>query len=271
LRKVIRRITAKKKILLNDLAELLNGFLPLSSNAKNTVTYKSIFKESSVEKYLEGHAVKRQALENGFTELYRRHERLPKIIIRKIVPASIDYRMYKRNPLTQKEIDKLSSILFALEIDMRKELQEIEIDETLPRITVPPKKLEDNLRNHDLDPRISSEPLQLFSDGHFNESVRRAAERFEDYVQEISNIKSSGRDLMAQSFKDEAYINLSNIENKNQVGFVDGYKFLTMGMMASIRNIFSHGDEERRSPEECLEMLLFINWLFRNVKDIKDN
>lgn len=38
---------------------------------------------------------------------------------------------------------------------------------------------------------------------------------------------------------------------------------LTMGMMSAIRNVFSHGDEEQRSPEEAFEMLLFINWLYR--------
>ncbi len=71
---------------------------------------------------------------------------------------------------------------------MRKELAEVEIDETLPRIKVPPADLEKHLRNHDLDPNISTEPLQLFSDGHFNEAVRKASERLEDFVQETSNL-----------------------------------------------------------------------------------
>jgi uncharacterized protein (TIGR02391 family) len=151
---------------------------------------------------------------------------------------------------------------------MRRELAEIVIDETLPRINVPPEDLEKYLRNHDLDPNISSEPLQLFSDGHFNESVRKATERLEKFVQEISNLGLSGRDLMANAFRDGTYVNTSNIQPENQQGFIEGYKFLTMGAMASIRNIFSHGDEERRSPEECFEMLLFINWLFRCIKTV---
>lgn len=32
-----------------------------------------------------------------------------------------------------------------------------------------------------------------------------------------------------------------------------------MAMMRSTRNIFSHGDEQRRPTEECYAMLLFIN------------
>ena len=269
-KRAIRTVTANKKILIDHLADILCDFLPLTSNANNAVTFEKIFSESSIEKYLGDLKVKRQTLENGLTKLYRYHERLPKTIIRKVIPAAINYRLYKRRPLTQFEIDDLSNTLFELGIDMKRELAEIELDETLPRIEVPPKKLEEHLRNHDLDPKISSEPLQLFSDGHFNEAVRKAAERFEDFVQEISNLELSGRDLMANAFRDGTYINTSNIQPENQQGFVEGCKFLTMGAMSSIRNIFSHGDEERRSPEECFEMLLFINWLFRCIKTVEE-
>lgn len=40
-----------------------------------------------------------------------------------------------------------------------------------------------------------------------------------------------------------------------------------MGMMSSIRNVFSHGDEGRRSSEECFEMLMFLNWLFGHLDE----
>lgn len=41
--------------------------------------------------------------------------------------------------------------------------------------------------------------------------------------------------------------------------------FMAMGMMRAIRNVFSQGDEAQRSPEVCFEMLLFFNWLFRQL------
>ena len=90
-RKAIRTVTANKKVLLNHLAEVLYNFLPLSSNAKSTVTYRTIFDESSIGKYLGGYSNKLQALENALTKLYRYHSRLPKNIIRKVVPAAISY------------------------------------------------------------------------------------------------------------------------------------------------------------------------------------
>ena len=160
----------------------------------------------------------------------------------------------------------MSQTLFDLGIDMRKELSAIEIDESLPRIKVPPAMLENHLRNHDLDMHISVGPLQLFSDGYFNESVRKAAEKLEDFVMEISGLEKTGRDVMSHAFTDSRYLDLTNVKSSNQQGFSEGFKFLAMGSMAAIRNVFSHRDEEARSPEECFEMLMFINWLFRNIK-----
>lgn len=262
----IRNITAARKTKLNSLAEILYHFLPLSSGSKSTITFSTIFSESSVAHYLEGQRNKLQALEQGLTKVYRYHKRLPSMLIRKIIPASISYRKHIRKPLTRHELNEISKLLEDLGIDMTNEISRIEIDETLPRIKVPPDKLKEALRMHDLDPAISSEPLQLFEDGHFNESVRKAMERYEDLVQEISTLDASGRDLMARVFSSDSYINADDIEPENQVSFTEGYKFLAMGSMGSIRNIFSHGDEESRSPEECFEMLIFINWLIRYLK-----
>lgn len=266
-KKCIRRITAARKVALNRLADILYEFLPLTAHSPSAVTFKTIFAESSLLQYFNQDAPKRQNLANVFTNVYRYHPKLPKALIRKIVPAAIDYRRHMRRPLTQAELTALSDCLFELGIDMRAELKDIILDETLPRMTVPPKKLEERLRNHDLDPKISLEPLQLFSDGHFNEAVRKGAEIFEDYVQAQSSLDTFGKDLMAKAFKDDTYIDLSGIQPENQAGFIEGYRFLAMGTMSAIRNVFSHGNEERRTPEECCEMLMFLNWLFRCVKE----
>ncbi|NMB46704.1 MAG: TIGR02391 family protein [Firmicutes bacterium] len=188
------------------------------------------------------------------------------MLIRKIIPAAIDYRMHERRPLTRKELNDLSDCLLKLEIDMRDELRDVALDATLPRITVPPDELVKRLRNHNLDPAISSEPFQLFKDGHFNEATRRAGEKFEDQVQQYSQISKIGRSLMGDAFTNDHLMDISGIQPKNQQGFTEGYKLLTMGAMAAIRNVFSHGNEERRTPEECYEMLMFFNWLFRYLK-----
>lgn len=242
-------------------------FLPLSSQSNQAVTFSSIFAESRIEYYLRGPENKRQALQKGFVNLFRYHERLPLTIIRKIVPAAIAYRKYKRKPLKQVEVDNLVQCLLDLGIDMRDEFSRLEIDETLPRISVPPERLMEQLRHHELAPAISGEPLELFQDGHFNEAVRRACEKYEARIQQISSSDENGRSLMGKAFSTSVFLDLNGIEDGNKQSFIEGYKHLTMGVMASIRNIFSHGDEERRSPEECYEMFLLVNWLFRFIKE----
>jgi uncharacterized protein (TIGR02391 family) len=262
-KKACRQVTADRQALINELVDLIYDFLPLNSHSLNAVTFRTIFRESKIYRYLERGSNKTQKLQNGFTNLYRYHERLPWTIIRKIVPASINYRRHKKTPLTQAEIEKLSNILFDLGIDMRKELADIEIDETLPRITVPPDELKERLKHHDLVPQIAGEPLQLFKDGHFNEAARKACEVFEDVVRRLSGSDKYGRPLMGETFKDGSLLNTEQIQPLNRKDFADGYRHLTMGVMAAVKNIFGHGNEERRSPEECYEMLLFLNWLYR--------
>ena len=60
-------------------------------------SFKKFFRESGIEHYLGNCKNKKRALEQGFTELIRRHERLPFKIIREAVVGAIDYRIHKRN------------------------------------------------------------------------------------------------------------------------------------------------------------------------------
>ena len=256
----VRRITAPVRERTNRLAGILYDFLPLSSRSPSTATVRSIFAESGVEAYLDGPSNKRQALEQGLSELFRRHSRLPFTVVRKVVPAAVEYRKYRRNPLKRAELDSLTECLGELGIDMRAELADVELDQRLPRLTVPPEELTRRLRGHDLNTALASEPLELFANGHFNEAVRKAAERFEDRVRGVSEISAHGRDLMAKVFGTSGSIDTTGLQPENEEDFREGYKFLAMGVMAAVRNVFSHGDEERRSPEECFEMLLLLNW-----------
>jgi len=70
---------------------------------------------------------------------------------------------------------------------------------------------------------------------------------------------------MANVFSDGQYIHVDKYAKENHKDFIEGYKFCSMGVMSAIRNTFSHGDEERRSPEECFEMIMIINWLLRSL------
>lgn len=264
-RKVVRQVRTKERECINRLADILKNFLPLTTHLKNAISFTSIFRQSGIDRYLKGPSNKKLALQQGWLRVYKYHSRVPYTLIRRIIPAAIDYRRHIRWPLTNEELKRLSACLCELGIDMRKEISSIELEESLPRIQVPSKVLIERLKDHPLVPDIASVPFDLFQNGHFNESVRKACELLESKVQELSSSSKSGRELMATFFSSPAHIDVTSIKLQNQSSFVEGYKFLPMGAMAAIRNIFSHGDEEARAPEECYEMLLFLNWLFRFI------
>jgi uncharacterized protein (TIGR02391 family) len=261
-----RKITADVRDKIRELVEVLAPFLPLSARSANTTTFTTIFRGSGAHGYLRGPESKKQALQKGWESVCRKHPKLPHTLIRKIVPAAIEYRRYKRDPLKRTELQQLIECLNGLDIDMRQELGRIRLDETVPEIQVPPAELVRRLLEHPLVDEIRGEPLQLFRNGHFNESVRKAAERFEVKVQQKSGRTEIGKDLMGKAFGGTApLITLNALATENEKGIQEGYMLLTMGMMRAIRNIFSHGDEDQRSPEECFETLLFLNWLFRQL------
>jgi uncharacterized protein (TIGR02391 family) len=260
-----KKITAGVKTQIFELCNLLYNFLPLSSYNKNAITFKKIFTESKVHKYLIGNN-KKQQLQGVWENVFRYHPKLPFTLIRKIIQPSIDYRMNQRNPLTKKELDKLKDILFELGIDMKAEIGKVSLNEELTVIKVPPVQLVERLTSHPLVKEISSEPLQLFRNGHFNESVRKACERFEVKVQTISGLNEIGKGLMSKCFGlNTPFIPLNPMSTENERGIQEGFQFMSMGAMRGIRNIFSHGDANQKPPEECYEMLLFINWLFRQL------
>lgn len=267
-----RRLTAARREALNRLADILYDFLPLTSRFPNIVTFSSIFRESGIERYLgdpsKKDVPKKQALLKGWTEVYKKHPRLPFTLIRKIIPAAIAYRRRERRPLTRDELHRLAECLYDLGIDMRAELARVRLDESLPRITVPPDELKRRLQDHDLHPAIETEPLELFLNGHFNEAVRKAIERFEAKVQAVTGLSYYGRRLMDRAFSTDTALDMEKLKPQNREDFRQGYHFLASGMMAALRNVFSHGDEEARSPEECFEMLMFVNWLFRGLKEV---
>src|SRR2546426_4324331 len=146
-----RKITADIRDKIREFVDVIEPFLPLSSHSKRAVTFYTLFRESGVDRYL-GDGPKRQVLQRGWEQVVRRHPKLPFTLIRKIVPASISYRRYRRNPLRKSELMRLTVLLEALGIDMRAELGAIELDETVPEIRVAPEKLLERLQDHPLVP-----------------------------------------------------------------------------------------------------------------------
>ena len=265
-RKAVRTITAADRATINNIAQTVGPMLPLSTYNKKAETIKTIFTESNIQKYIPTKKPKQRAMQEAFVKLFRYHKQLPKSIFRKIVTASISYRNYYRKPLRRKELDQLDSLLQKLGVDLHSEFQAIDLESFVPLITVPPGELIKRLDNHPLCDEIRGEPLELFKNGHFNESVRKATEKFEAEIQVRTGSSDIGKSLMNRTFKVESpTIALNALVTGNERSIQEGFRGLTSGMMQAMRNIFSHGDEDQRPPEEAYEMLLFINWLFKQL------
>jgi len=265
-----RTITAPVRERIYRLVDIIQSFLPLTSYYDHVTTFQTIFDESNVKKYLgKNRRPKRVRLQEGFVKLFRHHQKLPYTVIRKIIPAGIEYRRNERSPITRDEIEELIACLNALEIKMEKEIREITIDESLPEIQPPPPELVKRLENHPLVEEIESEPLQLFKDGHYNDAVRKACERYETKIHNASGSSRFGKNLMSHAFSvSNPAIRLNDLQSENEKNFQEGFMYLSMGMMQAMRNVFSHGSEQHRMAEEAYEMIFFINWMFRKLEEV---
>lgn len=263
-----RRLTADKRSQINRLIDIIKSFLPLTTYRKSADSFENIFKESRVNKYLGKKSLpKRKRLYKGFSKVYQQHQRIPYTILRKVIQQGEAYRRHDRDPIQSEEIEELRDCLKKLEIDLDQELSAIELNPDLPEIEVAPKELVNRLETHPLVEEVRSESLQQFKDGHFNEAVRKACEKFEAKVKKISSQSGTGSGLMGVAFNPQnPQIAINDLQTENDENEQEGYQKLAMGMMSGIRNIFSHGDEDRRTPEEAFEMLMFINWMFRKLK-----
>ena len=263
-----RRLTADKRSQINRLVDIIKSFLPLTTYRNSADSFENIFKESRVHKYLGKKKLpKRKRLYKGFSKVYQQHQRIPYTILRKVLQQGEAYRRHDRNPIRTEEIEELRDCLEKLELDLDDELSGIELNPNLPKIEVAPKELVNRLENHPLVEEIRSDPLQQFKDGHFNEAVRKACEKFEVKVKKLSNQDGTGSGLMGPAFNpQDPQIPINDLQTENDKNEQEGFQKLAMGMMSGIRNIFSHGDEDRRTPEEAFEMLLFTNWMFRKLK-----
>jgi len=146
-----RKLTVDVRAKINDLVDVIKSFLPLTSYSNHRTTFYTIFKESRIQNYLDSKKLSKvPRLQKGFRKLYQQHRNLPKTIIRKVVVNGIEYRKFNRKPIHQEEIDRLIKILSDLNIDMKDELESIELDDSLPIIQIPPEELVRRLDDHPL-------------------------------------------------------------------------------------------------------------------------
>ncbi len=114
----------------------------------------------------------------------------------------------------------------------------------------------------------------LFRDGHFQEAVRKAAERFLNRVAELADHPKAqdkqGTELINLVFSEKKPIlAFSSRETRIERGEHNGYRFLAAGLTLAIRNVMTHADEYDLAEPEAIEWLAFVSAMHRRLDRVQ--
>lgn len=259
-----RRTTAKIIQDLRLFSEKIGNIIPATS--QGDFSFNSIAKSKNLMKYWISSKPKKEQLSYFFIKLFRYHPTVLKKIIRENISRGIERRHKQGNPILKQELDSIDKILIALDINLSKEFEELNLPTEKPKIIPPSLDFQKMIDKIGLNQLISEECIKKFKDGHLNDSVRDACEKFEHLVQMKSKNTKIGHNLMSTVFnEDSPLINITPCSNSREKSIQRGFKFLSMGAIENIRNRFSHGDEPEISPLEAIELLCFINYLIDSI------
>jgi uncharacterized protein (TIGR02391 family) len=119
-----------------------------------------------------------------------------------------------------------------------------------------------------LDKRLPK-AFRLALESDFNSAVRDALVTFEELVRSKASLSDHGAALVEKAFSFDydrsantinkpPLIALNNLSTESKRNEQDGFRFLAMGFMRGIRNVFAHTDVHA-SFERSLELLTMVD------------
>lgn len=264
-----RRLTAREIQDLRTLADRVGRIIPATSPRKGGFCFQTIAKEMSLARYWPGKSDSRkEAICHFISKVYQNHPRIIYRVFRENLARGIERRHKAGEPVLQAEMVALDETLQRLGINLSKEIKELDLPEERPRVVPPPyifQKMVDELGLH---PYLLPECSRLFKDGHINESVRKALEKYEAYVQKRAGLHNIGTDLMASAFNEiSPKIKVADISTRRGRGLQEGFKFISMGGMGFWRNYCSHGDEEQMNHHDAISIIATISHLLSYIDE----
>jgi uncharacterized protein (TIGR02391 family) len=267
-----RSLTAADRQNLRLLADSLGRLLPLEGY-RSQFSLKQVAKRYSLTAYVPSKSAnKKEAFATFLEKLVCYKPRTLKKVVREILPVAIEKRHAKGDPVLEPEALSLSRQLYEIGVDLRKEIRDLKLPRERPKVVPPPIAIQKILDTFVLHPVMLPDCKEMFTDGHINESVRKALERFERRVQELSALTGKqGTSLMGAAFSEVNPLiklnPLATIQDRNEQ---EGFKLLTMGMMQWWRNNLSHGDEPQLPHHEALGRLIQVSNLFHRLDQRAD-
>jgi uncharacterized protein (TIGR02391 family) len=259
------RITRKRRELIAQLADALAELAPATTLGKGFCVQR-VADEHGLKKCWKSAGNKRKMIARFLAEVFRQYPRKPRIVVTAIVRGGLDWRARKGQATTRDELDKVSGLMQSLGFDLRKDFRHL----TLPvpsRVHTPTQDKVALIERIELHEALTDDCLEMFRDGHFNEAVRKALERFEKRIQtETGDHKTIGQALMGKAFnRDKPLIAINANQTGGDVSEQEGFMHLTMGAMAGLRNLYSHGDVAQMSVTDAIERMGFVSLLFKRV------
>lgn len=118
-----------------------------------------------------------------------------------------------------------------------------------------------------LHPEIHKHCSKLYAQGNYFRSVFEAAKVYNKKVQEkVQNVKD-GQSLMMEAWTSNGVLKVTACKTETDKNVQEGIKFLSAGLMQAMRNPTAHEPalDWPISKEDCLDMLSFISYLFRQL------
>lgn len=259
------RVTQKRREMIAQLADGLAKLAPATTPGKGFCVRK-VAEEHGLKKCWRGNGNKRQMIACFLEGVFRQYPRKPKAIVMAIVRGGLDWGARKGVATTREDLEKVAGPMQSLGFDIRKDLSRLMLPEP-SRVRAPAQDKVALIERLELHEALTDDCLEMFRDGHFNEAVRKALERFEKRIQDaIGDQKTIGQQLMCKAFnRNRPLIPINANKTGNDLSEQEGFMHLTMGAMAGLRNLYSHGDVEQMSVTDAIERLGFVSLLFKRV------
>ena len=114
---------------------------------------------------------------------------------------------------------------------------------------------------------VVSSAAGLYRDGHYDDAVRKASQRFMNRVGELTDYSGAdGVALMNKSFSEKGpLLAFNDRETMTERDEHNGYRFLAAGLTHALRNVLTHEDDYGLEANEALEWLAFISAMHRRL------
>lgn len=261
-----RSLSAVDRQNILNLADSFGRLIPLTG-FRSSFTLAKVAKTHGLSKYLpQKTSNKKEAISKFIENLLIYRPRTLTKLVREILPLAIGKRHANGDPILLEEATILVERLALVDCSMKKEILQLQFPKDRPSVVPPPVEIQTMLKNFHLHPVLMPDCQKLFIDGHLNESVRKALEKFESSVQKISCLQEIGADLMGKAFNEKGpKVQLNALVDPSDVNEQEGFKLMSMGMMRGWRNNFSHGNAGQIAPHEAFGCLVLVSNFFHKL------